>query len=77
MLELDDDEVARPIPTKFIRRLTSVYAGTELEDALAVLRRGRQHLARVVDQDGTVLGILFLEDVIEELVGEVQDATRR
>ena len=77
VLELDDDEVARPIPAKFIRRLTSVYSGTELEDALAVLRRGRQHLARVVDQDGTVLGILFLEDVIEELVGEVQDATRR
>jgi CBS domain containing-hemolysin-like protein len=31
----------------------------------------------VVEQDGTVRGVLFLEDVIEELVGEVQDATRR
>ena len=67
----------RPIPAKFVRRLISVSAGTELEDALAVLRRDRQHLARVVEQDGAVRGILFLEDVIEELVGEVQDATRR
>jgi CBS domain containing-hemolysin-like protein len=77
VLELDDDEVERAIPAKFVRRLTTVFAGTELEDALAVLRRSRQHLARVVEQDGTVRGVLFLEDVIEELVGEVQDATRR
>jgi CBS domain containing-hemolysin-like protein len=77
VLELDDGDYDRPIPAKFIRRLTSVFAGTELEDALAILRRGRAHLARVVEQDGTVRGVLFLEDVIEELVGEVQDATRR
>jgi CBS domain containing-hemolysin-like protein len=77
VLELDDDEVERPIPAKFVRRITTVFAGTELEDALAVLRRSRQHLARVVEQDGAVRGVLFLEDVIEELVGEVQDATRR
>ncbi|MGT2424864.1 hemolysin family protein [Amnibacterium kyonggiense] len=77
VLELDDDEVDRAIPAKFVRRLTTVSAGTELEDALAVLRRSRQHLARVVEQDGTDRGVLFLEDVIEELVGEVQDATRR
>ena len=77
VLELDDDEFDRPIPAKFVRRLTSVFAGTELEDALAILRRSRAHLARVVEQDGTVRGVLFLEDVIEELVGEVQDATRR
>jgi CBS domain containing-hemolysin-like protein len=77
VLELDDDAVDRPIPAEFVRRLTSVSASTELEDALAALRRSRQHLARVVEEDGEVRGILFLEDVIEELVGEVQDATRR
>lgn len=77
VLDLDEDEMDRPIPAKFVRRLITVSARTELEDALAVLRRGRQHLARVVEQDGAVRGILFLEDVIEELVGEVQDATRR
>ncbi|WP_375387749.1 hemolysin family protein [uncultured Amnibacterium sp.] len=77
VLEVAEAEVARPIPGKLVRRLTSVLAGTELEDALAALRRGRQHLAKVVDQDGTTQGVLFLEDVIEELVGEVQDATRR
>ena len=32
------------------------------------------HLARVIDDDGKTRGILFLEDVLEILVGEVNDA---
>jgi len=35
------------------------------------------HLARVVDRGGTELGVAFLEDIIEELVGEIHDATMR
>ena len=31
-------------------------------------------MARVVDDDGRVLGVATLEDVIEELVGEIRDA---
>ena len=46
-------------------------------DALAIMRRSGAHLARVFDEHGTATGVLFLEDIIEELVGEVQDATRR
>jgi CBS domain containing-hemolysin-like protein len=49
----------------------------ELEDALATLRRAGSHVARVFDEHGATRGVLFLEDIIEELVGEVQDATRR
>ena len=60
-----------------VRPLTSLFAGTELEDALAALRRTGGHLARVFDEEGATCGVLFLEDVIEELVGEVQDATAR
>jgi CBS domain containing-hemolysin-like protein len=78
---LDDESVtgtdAGPIEGKKIRRLESVSTETDLEDALALLQRAGSHLARVVDADGTVTGVLFLEDIIEELVGEVKDATRR
>lgn len=77
LLVLDDDETQLPVPVKFHRRLVSIFDGTELEDALAIMRRSGNHLARVFDVDGATTGILFLEDVIEELVGEVQDATRR
>ncbi len=77
VLDIDADEVDRPVPQKYVRQLISVFAGAELEDALATMRRGGNHLARVFDDQGATKGILFLEDVIEELVGEVHDATRR
>ncbi|MFE4544998.1 hemolysin family protein [Arthrobacter sp. NPDC056727] len=65
----------RPVPEKRIRRLASTFRGSELEDALATMRRTGTHVARVFDARGNTTGVLFLEDIIEELVGEVQDAT--
>ena len=70
-------EFGEPVPPKRIRRLISIFQDTDLEDALAAMRRSGVHLARVFDENGTARGVLFLEDIIEELVGEVQDATRR
>jgi len=70
----DNDD---PIPAKRVRQLTSLYRGLDLEDALTQLRRTGAHIARVFDADGETVGVLFLEDIIEELIGEVQDATRR
>ncbi|SDS57249.1 Hemolysin, contains CBS domains [Pseudarthrobacter equi] len=69
------EKFARPVPAKRIRRLASAFAGSELEDALAAMRRTGAHVARVFDAEGATTGMLFLEDIIEELVGEVQDAT--
>jgi CBS domain containing-hemolysin-like protein len=64
-----------PVPSKRIRHLSSVLGTSDLEDALASMRRNGTHLARAVNAEGEITGILFLEDIIEELVGEVQDAT--
>jgi CBS domain containing-hemolysin-like protein len=66
-----------PVPPKRIRQLISIYRATDLEDALATMRRSGVHVARVFDETGATRGVMFLEDIIEELVGEVQDATRR
>jgi CBS domain containing-hemolysin-like protein len=63
------------VPAKRIRRLASAFSGSELEDALARIRRTVAHVTRVFDAEGNTTGVLFLEDIIEELVGEVQDAT--
>lgn len=68
---------AEPIPAKRVRQLASIFEDTELEDALATMRRSGAHLARSFTSTGETTGVLFLEDIIEELVGEVQDATRR
>ncbi len=70
-------EFEDPVPPRRIRQLISIYSDMELEDALASMRRSGTHIARVFGADGTTEGVLFLEDIIEELVGEVQDATRR
>lgn len=42
-------------------------------DALRRFRRGRRHMALVHQQDGTVVGLVTLEDVLEEVVGEIED----
>jgi CBS domain containing-hemolysin-like protein len=66
-----------PIPAKRIRQIVSIFENTDLEDALATMRGTGAHLARSFTAEGETKGVLFLEDIIEELVGEVQDATRR
>jgi CBS domain containing-hemolysin-like protein len=77
VIDLDLDEVDDPFPSKRIRTLISLPATMELEDALASMRRVHAHMAKAFDATGSVKGVLFLEDILEELVGEVQDATRR
>jgi len=77
VLYADDERYAEPVPEKRIRQLGTLGDAEEVEDALAAMRRSGAHLARVVDGTGRVTGVVFLEDVIEELVGEVSDATQR
>jgi CBS domain containing-hemolysin-like protein len=77
VIDLDHDEADDPFPQKRVRSLITIASSMELEDALASMRRVHAHMAKAVDLSGTVRGVLFLEDILEELVGEVQDATRR
>ena len=77
LLYADDGQHEQPVPEKRIRNLVSVNTGDEVEEALATMQRAGTHLARVVDREGNTLGVLFLEDVLEQLVGEVRDAMRR
>lgn len=46
---------------------------TTLKDQLYAFRQKRQHFAMVVDEYGVLLGVVTLEDVIEEIVGEIDD----
>lgn len=77
VIDIPDEERSRPISARRIRRLVSIDQNAELEDALALMRRTGVHLVRSLDEDGDPAGVVFFEDVIEVLVGEVQDATRR
>jgi len=77
MLDVEALDSDYPVPPRRIRRLVTLHDDVDLEDALATLRHTGAHVAKVIDDQGTMSGILFLEDIIEELVGEVRDATTR
>ncbi|GAA4822039.1 hemolysin family protein [Nocardioides caeni] len=74
VLEPDEERRQRPVADRWIRPFATVTVDTALHDALEVLQRRGSHMARVVAEDGTTLGVAALEDVIEELVGEIRDA---
>jgi CBS domain containing-hemolysin-like protein len=76
-LEFKDRHRNRPIARSWIRSLAVVNAADPLRIVLATMQRDNAHLARVDDTDGTVLGVAALEDVLEELVGEIRDDTQR
>ena len=52
-----------------------VYKTMKMPAVLSELRRAKQHLAVVTDEYGGTLGVLSMEDVLEQLVGEIWDDT--
>jgi len=65
------------ITREMIRRAAQkpwfVPESTTLDDQLTAFRSKRKHFACVVDEYGAWLGIVTLEDIIEEIVGEIDD----
>ncbi|MFZ2177910.1 MAG: hemolysin family protein [Rhodococcus sp. (in: high G+C Gram-positive bacteria)] len=74
------DENAGPntvIPRSDIRPLPRMATTTPLAEALAGLRRASSHLGAAADASGRIVGIVALEDLVEEYVGKVRDGTHR
>jgi CBS domain containing-hemolysin-like protein len=59
------NELARP--------LGRASESTVIGELLHELRAQRQQMALVVDEHGTTLGLVTVEDILEELVGEIED----
>jgi CBS domain containing-hemolysin-like protein len=56
-----------------LREVPFVPETLPIDRVLATLKRQRLHMAIVMDEHGGTLGLVTLEDLIEEVVGEVQD----
>ena len=66
-VETDDDVRALLLPPCFIHKTM------RLEGALRLMREKKMHIAVVVDEYGGTMGIVTMEDILEELVGEIWD----
>jgi len=74
VLQPDPHGRAQVIDATWIRPFADVHETDTLVQTLQTLQSKGAHMARVVDDAGHVQGVATLEDVIEELVGEIRDA---
>lgn len=77
MLGISESKHGEPIPTDIIRPLIEVKERASLRTTLSSLQRANSHLALVLGKGGKTLGVVALEDVLEELVGEIRDDSRK
>jgi CBS domain containing-hemolysin-like protein len=56
-----------------LRQILTIPEFMELSHALKLMKKNRTHIAVVLDEYGGTAGLITLEDIIEELVGEIQD----
>jgi CBS domain containing-hemolysin-like protein len=75
VLELLGRPPDTPVPPGSARPLPEMPSTAKLDEALTLLRRSGSHLARVVGPGGSTEGVVALEDLVEEYVGTVRDAT--
>lgn len=60
-------------PSDFLQDALRVRNDMPADDLLPLFQKREQHLAIVEDADGRMVGVVTLEDVLEELVGEITD----
>ena len=77
ILVLDDTDHGRLRAADLASPVLATPESHALDDLLADMRRDRRHFAVVVDELGVVAGIVTLEDVIEEIIGDFEDESDR
>jgi CBS domain containing-hemolysin-like protein len=77
LLTVSGDGRRRPVPLHLVRRMLVVPEHRPLEEVLRSMRANRVHFAVVVGVDRSTIGIVTLEDLLEELVGDIFDETDR
>ena len=76
VLSLGDDPHA-VVDLARVRPLPQLRESLSVPEALSRMRRSKSHLALVTGQDGTVVAMVALEDLVRDLVGAVRDGMQR
>lgn len=63
----------KPNIKKLIQPAQFVYKNQRLSDILTEFRKNKHHMAIVIDEYGGTLGLITMEDLLEEIVGEIWD----
>ena len=59
--------------SELVREVPIIAPSIPVLDLLLEMRQQRQHLALVIDEFGGIDGLITIEDLVEEIVGEIQD----
>ena len=70
---LRDAEPEREDITRFIKEVKHVPDSIKVDDLFQELRKTKQHMAIVTDEYGGTDGLITMEDILEEIFGEIQD----
>lgn len=70
---LTTDERPRRLPRTFLRPAYFIPESKRVDDLLRDMRRDRLHMAVVMDEYGGTAGLVTIEDILEEIVGEIHD----
>ena len=73
LLSIDEDKYGEPLDPELIRPLLVAPESASVRPLLAEMQKTGRHLALIIDEHGGVAGVLSLEDIVEELVGEIRD----
>ncbi len=77
ILSIPESKHEARIPKEVIRPLIEVKQRASLRATLTNMQRLNTHLAQVTGRGNQVIGVVALEDVLEELVGEIRDDSRK
>lgn len=73
LLKLSDGEPTSGIPSSILRKPYFVPESQKISKLLRDLKEKKTHLAIVTDEYGGTAGIITIEDILEEIVGEIMD----
>jgi CBS domain containing-hemolysin-like protein len=73
LLTIPESEQNKPIGPEYLRRAPLIPETTSISPVMEMMRESRTHIAIAVDEHGSTAGLVTLEDIAEELVGEIRD----